>query len=167
LGLPLRVSVLQRADRVVFAPICFALTVFRRITGGRDATAPPDPKSILFVKLAEQGSTVLAAGAIRRAIDRVGRDNVYFLVFEENRFILDVMGLVPEENVLTVPTRSTLGMARGALAALRRLRARGIDAAVDLEFFARFSAVLTYLSGARYRVGSTRTSARGRTAATS
>jgi len=152
-GLPVRVSILQKADRIVFAPVCFGLTVLRKMAGRRDENAPPAPQRILFVKLAEQGSTVLAAGAIRRAVELVGRENVYFLVFEENRFILDVMGLVPGENVLTVPTRSTLGMAWGALRALRALRRRQIDAAVDLEFFARFSAVLTFLSGARWRVG--------------
>jgi hypothetical protein len=37
---------------------------------------------VLFVKLAEQGSTVLAFGAILRAVERVGSENVYFLVFE-------------------------------------------------------------------------------------
>jgi len=36
---------------------------------------------------------------------------------------------------------------------LRRLRALRIDAAVDLEFFARSSAIFSYLSGARQRVG--------------
>ncbi|HEX4824041.1 MAG TPA: glycosyltransferase family 9 protein [Candidatus Polarisedimenticolaceae bacterium] len=153
MGLPLKVSVLQQADRIIFAPVCLVLTAVRRLTGGADASATPDPKSILFVKLAEQGSTVLAAGAIRRAVERVGRQNVYFVVFEENRFILDLMGLVPAENVITVPTQSTLGMARGALGALRLLRRRRIDAAVDLEFFARFSAVFTFLSGAKWRVG--------------
>ena len=105
------------------------------------------------MKLAEQGSTVLAARAIRRAIDWVGRENVYFMVFAENRFILDVLGLVPEANVFTVPTTSLGGMIRGTLAALYQVRKRRIDAAVDLEFFARFSATITYLSGARWRAG--------------
>jgi ADP-heptose:LPS heptosyltransferase len=152
-GLPLKVSVLQKADRIVFAPACWVLTGFRKIFGPRDEAEAPAPRRILLIKLAEQGSTVLATAAIQRAVEMVGRDQVYFLVFEENRFILDVMNLVPKDNVLTVPTRSAAGMAWGALAALRRLRAIPIDAAIDLEFFARFSAVLTYLSGARWRVG--------------
>lgn len=153
MGLPLNVSTFQRADRLLFAPLCFALTLIRRLGRTRDDREPPAPRSILFVKLAEQGSTVLAAGAIRRATAMVGRDNVYFLVFEENRFILDVMDLIPPENVFTVPTHSLAGMAIGALSALRRIRGRRIDAAIDLEFFARFSAVLTLLSGASWRVG--------------
>ena len=61
-----------------------------------DRTGPREPlRRILFVKLVEQGSSVLACSAIRRAVELVGRENVYFLVFEENRFILDAMGLIP------------------------------------------------------------------------
>ncbi|MCC6641771.1 MAG: glycosyltransferase family 9 protein [Deltaproteobacteria bacterium] len=147
------VDLLQRADRLVFTAGCFLLTLVRRLVPEPDAGEAPHPRALLFVRLAEQGSTVLAARAIRRAIAWVGRENVYFLVFEENRFILDVLGLVPEQNVFTVPTRSLGAMISGTLAALRRIRALGIDAAVDLEFFARFSATITWLSGARWRAG--------------
>ncbi|MEX2207297.1 MAG: glycosyltransferase family 9 protein [Myxococcota bacterium] len=152
-GLPVSVDLLQRADRIVFAAGCLFLTVVRKLLPEPDPDQAPRPRALLFVKLAEQGSTVLAGRAIRRAIDWVGRENVYFMVFAENRFILDVLGLVPEENVLTVSTKSLGGMIRGTLTALRRVRKLGIDAAVDLEFFARFSATITFLSGARFRAG--------------
>jgi len=152
-GLPVSVDLLQRADRLVFTAGCFFFTLLRRLLPEPDADRAPRPRALLFVKLAEQGSTVLAARAIRRASAWVGRENVYFLVFEENRFILDVLGLVPEQNVFTVSTRSLGAMIAGTLAALRKIRARGIDAAVDLEFFARFSATITFLSGARWRAG--------------
>lgn len=106
-----------------------------------------------MLKLAEQGSTVLAREAIRLAVGKVGRDRVYFLVFEENRFIVDVLGLVPPENVLTVRTGSALAMAASGLGQLRRIRRLRIDACVDMEFFARFSAAIAFLTGARRRVG--------------
>ncbi len=111
------------------------------------------PTKILFVKFAEQGSTVLAYHAICRAIEMVGRENVYFLVFQENRFILDVMHLIPEDNVITVGHKNILDAGFHALRALKRIRELGIDAAIDLEFFSRSSAALTFLSGAKSRVG--------------
>jgi ADP-heptose:LPS heptosyltransferase len=83
----------------------------------------------------------------------VGRENVFFVVFQDNRFILDAMEMVPPDNVFTISTRSLFSAARDALRSVRRMRKAGIDAAVDLEFFARSSAALTYLSGARRRVG--------------
>ncbi len=48
------------------------------------------------------GSTVLAYTAIRRAVEMVGRENVYFVVFAENRFILDLLDLIPPENVFAI-----------------------------------------------------------------
>ena len=82
-------------------PLCAFLTVMRRIAPRRRALARR-PRKILFVKFAERGSTVLAYPAIRRAVELVGRENVYFVVFEDNRFILDVMEIIPEENVITI-----------------------------------------------------------------
>jgi ADP-heptose:LPS heptosyltransferase len=152
-GLPVSVSLLQRADLFVFAPLCFILTILRRLLPKPDSLEGQKPRALLFVKLAEQGSTVLATRAIQRAIDWVGKENVYFLVFEENRFVLDVMDVVPRGNVLTVATTSLYAMVTGTLGALRRVRSLQIDAAIDLEFFARFSAALTWLSGARWRAG--------------
>ena len=96
---------------------------------------------------------MLAYQAISRAIGMVGRENIYFLVFEENRFVLDVMALIPPDNVVTINASGVLATLAGAVAALRRLRRLGVDDAIDLEFFARSSAVLAYLSGAMTRVG--------------
>src|SRR5206468_9935313 len=107
----------------------------------------------LFVKFAEQGSTVLAYPAIRRAIEMVGRENVYFVVFEDNRFILDAMEIIPDGNVITIATKSLFGLATGALRAVLQARKIGVDAVVDMEFLTRFSAILTFTTGAKSRVG--------------
>jgi ADP-heptose:LPS heptosyltransferase len=113
----------------------------------------PSVHKILFIKFAEQGSTVLAYPAIRRAIGMVGRENVYFVVFEDNRFILDVMEIIPEQNVITISTKSPFALAIGAFRAVLRARKIDIDAVIDMEFLTRFSAMLTFLTGAKSRVG--------------
>jgi ADP-heptose:LPS heptosyltransferase len=154
MGPPLDTRKLQFIDRWVGMFVCAILSFIRRLSGSPDSgNIPSKPIKILFVKFAEQGSTVLAYHAIRRAIETVGRENVYFLVFQENRFILDVMHLIPEENVITVGHKSIFDAGIQALHALRQIRKLQIDAAIDLEFFSRSSAALTYLSGARARVG--------------
>ncbi len=153
MDLPAGIQTLQRTDRWIGAPLCAIFTLLRKIF---ESAGPPGPRQfqrILFVKLAEQGSTVLAYPAIRRAIEMVGRENVYFVVFEDNRFILDVMEIIPEENVITISTKSPLALAIGALRAVLRTRKIGIDAVIDMEFFTRFSAMLTFLTGAKSRVG--------------
>jgi ADP-heptose:LPS heptosyltransferase len=149
----MNVRLLQRIDRFAGVPICFCLTLARMLLGRRPLPGPALPRRILFVKLAEQGSTVLAIPAIRRAIQMVGRENVFFVAFEENRFILDLLELVPEQNVITISDRGLLSMALSALKALGRLRGLQLDAAIDMEFFSRGSAAITFLSGAKARVG--------------
>jgi ADP-heptose:LPS heptosyltransferase len=153
MDLPAGISTLQRIDRWIGVPLCAILTLLRRIF---ESAGPPGPRQvqrILFVKFAEQGSTVLAYAAIRRATKMVGRENVYVVVFEDNRFILDVMEIIPDGNVITIATQSLFALAAGALGAVLRVRKIGIDAVVDMEFLTRFSAILTFTTGAKSRVG--------------
>ncbi len=151
---PISASALQVVDRWAGIPACWFFTVLRRLFSPRRAPgSEPGPHKILFVKFAEQGSTVLAQEAIRAACEKVGRENLYFVVFEENRFILDVLGLIPEENVIPIRRDTTALLFADSLAALRRIRALEIDTAIDMEFFSRSSAVLTWLTGAKRRVG--------------
>src|SRR5678815_3023660 len=100
----MNIASLQRVDRWIGVPLCLLLTLVRKIGGYN--SPQKIVRNLLFVKLAEQGSTVLAYPAIRRAAEMVGRENVYFVVFEDNRFILDTMDVIPEENVITIATHS-------------------------------------------------------------
>ena len=147
------VYALRWLDRWVGVPACLLLTAWRWLVelGRRVPDGPP--RAIVFIKLVEQGSTVLAYSALRRAIDWVGKKNVYFLVFQENRFILDALGLIEPANVLEIRSHRPLLAVADMMRALATLRANRVDAAVDLEFFARGSAALAFLSGCRARVG--------------
>src|SRR5213592_632614 len=153
MDLPVGISTLQRTDRWIGTPLCAILTILKRMFESAGRPGPRQVRRILFVKFAEQGSTVLAYPAIRRAIDMVGRENVYFVVFEDNRFILDAMDVIPNGNVITIATKSLFGLAAGALRAVLRVRKIGIDAVVDMEFLTRFSAIVTFMTGAKSRVG--------------
>ena len=135
---------MQGTDRWVGGPLCAILTLLRKIFESAGRPGPRQIQRILFVKFAEQGSTVLAYPAILRAIEMVGRENVYFVVFEDNRFILDAMEIIPDGNVITIATNSLFGLATGALRAVLQVRKIGIDAVVDMEFLTRFSAILTF-----------------------
>ena len=144
---------LQKIDRLLGVPACWLFTKLRALAGRQAPPAGPPAGRLLFVKLAEQGSTVLAHGAIKRAVAMVGRENVYFVVFQENRFILDLLDLLPRENVFTIQAASLGSLVTSTWTVLRRIRRLRFDAAVDLEFFARSSAAFTFLTAARRRVG--------------
>lgn len=149
----MNVKALQRADRWLGVPLCFVFTVARAVFGRAAPNGSDPPASLLFVKLAEQGSTVLAYPALRRAAEIAGRENVYFVAFNDNRFILDTLDVIPPQNVITVSAEGVPAFLGSLLQAVRRLRGLKLDCAVDMEFFSRGSAALTFLSGARRRIG--------------
>ncbi len=145
----------RRLDSWLGTPGCFALTVLRRAVEFISPTqrTVETPRKILLIKMIEQGATVLAYRAIERAVEKVGRENVYFWVFQDNRFILDLLNLVPPQNVLVVRTKRPVVLMWDLLRTALRARRLGIDATVDMEFFSRASAILAFLTGARRRVG--------------
>ena len=83
----------------------------------------------------------------------VGRENVYFVVFDDNRFILDAMEIIPEDNVITIATQNLFRFALTTLQSVYRVRKIRVDAVIDMEFLTRFSAILTFTTGAQSRVG--------------
>jgi ADP-heptose:LPS heptosyltransferase len=144
-------SGLRRFDRWVGVPAAGLLTLFRRRRDA-DAVLRAD-RGIVLVKLAEQGATVLAVPAIRRAVELVGRERVHAVVFSSNRPVFDELDLIPAGNIHTIDGSSPSTAVRDAFRVVRRLRAARVGAAVDFEFFARSSAVLCALSGATVRSG--------------
>ncbi len=149
----MKIATMRKADKWVGIPVCFLLTLWRRMVAGGNGKATEMVRRIVFVKLAEQGTTVLAYSAIQRAVEMVGRENVFFLTFEHNRFILDAIDLIPGRNVVSIPARGVFSAFFGAVRAIYKMRKERIDAAIDFEFFSRSSAAMCYLSGASQRVG--------------
>jgi ADP-heptose:LPS heptosyltransferase len=146
---------IRRIDLHLGRSICFALTCFRKIKEvfSTEGNSRREIKNILFIKLIEQGATVLAYNAVHEAAQLVGAENVYFLVFEENREIISILNLLPEENIVSIRSSGAGIFLRDWIRALRRIKKKRIDATVDFEFFTRAPAVFAFLSGAKIRAG--------------
>jgi UTP-glucose-1-phosphate uridylyltransferase len=84
----MNINTMRRLDCWTGIPACWVLTRLRRLGSllWADSTDGP-PRRIAIIKLAEQGATVLAAPALRRAIELVGAENVFFVVFEDARAV--------------------------------------------------------------------------------
>lgn len=145
----MRTTTIRFLDYWLGIPACAILTLIRRFLSDRQTR----PQRILFLKFIEQGATVLAQDAIRRATQAVGRDNLYFCVFESNRAILDVLDTVPAANIISIRDRRLTTFAIDFLKAAAMVRRRRIDTVIDMEFFSRASAIFTFLTGAAIRVG--------------
>jgi ADP-heptose:LPS heptosyltransferase len=134
-------------------PLCALFSTIERLRAGASPRSTRPPSRILLIELSEMGSVVMAHPALAEAVERVGTSNVWFLTFERNRDGVAVLGLLPQQQILTVSDRSLHAFARDVLRFCRRCRHEQIDTVVDLEIFSRCTALLTWLSGARIRSG--------------
>lgn len=145
----------QRAvDRLAGVPICALLSVVERLRRALFAAPPPSPpRRILVILLSEMGSLVLAHPTFVQLKRQYPDAELHILLFGENREVLDLLGVMPEANVLTINDRSLAGFAKDSLRAIQKMRALKFDAVIDCELFSRVSSIFSYLSGAPVRVG--------------
>jgi len=152
-------NLIRAIDKWIGIPACFSLSlghwILSRLGQGEPCGRREDttPEKILFIELSEMGSAILAFSAIRYAMEKYPGVQVYFLIFEQNRFSVDVLDTVPSAHVITIDVRSSVRFIFTALQAARRIRRAGIDTVFDLELFSRFSSLLSGVSGACRRVG--------------
>ena len=141
----------RTVDRYAGVPICALLSLLDRIRGKAKVSATP--RRILIILLSEMGSLVLAHPMFARLKQKYPDASIHVLLFAKNREVLDLLGVIPEENVLTLDDSSLGGLVRDSIKAIRTLRALKIDTVIDCELFARISSIFSYLSGARLLVG--------------
>jgi ADP-heptose:LPS heptosyltransferase len=140
----------RRIDRYVGVPVCRFLSLlskFRRVPHG------VRPKNILVVLLSEMGSLVLAQPMFRHLRRVYPEATFYALIFKQNQDVLDVLDLIPKENILTLRSGSYSELTTDSLRTIRKMRTLGIDTVLDCELFSRVSSIFAYLSGAAFRVG--------------
>ncbi len=145
----MKATTIKWLDRRVGVPFCFLLSILNSLL--------PNPKKqakrVAFIKLIEQGASVLAYSALKYSVEKYGKENVYFLVFSENRFILDQLNILEPKNIIEVNQKGLLPFLLDSFRAILKLRRIGIDSCVDLEYFSRASAIFAFLMGASNRVG--------------
>lgn len=166
---------IRAVDKWVGIPACFLLSLVHKIlpwfrsqfrsqfrselrSGSRSGSQPDrnlekNPKRILFIELSEMGSAILAYPAMKWVQSSYSQAELYFLVFEQNRHSVDVLGIIPADRVIIISMRSSLCFLWSTCRAIKAMRAAGIDTVFDLELFSRFSSLLSGLSGAQRRIG--------------
>lgn len=138
-------------DRLLGPPICRLLTSIHRFKG---AVEPPrEIRRILVIVLSEMGALVLARPMFERLYAKYAGASVFVLCFDRNRPVLELLDVVPREHVIGLRDDSFGKFAADSAGAVRRIRALGLDVVLDLELFARASAIYAGLSGAPIRVG--------------
>src|SRR6185436_13040261 len=139
---------MRRIDRWAGVPICFLLTLWRRIFEPSNPRTPEPsnprtlgPSNLLFIQTAEMGSLVLAMPAVRLARETYPGVAVSFLVFANLAESVVAVGLTTPDRVFTSDPSSLFTIARDTWRFMRDARRRRLDTVVNLEMFARFGAI--------------------------
>lgn len=137
-------------DSTFGPPICWLLTVFHRF---RRDQPPAQIRRLLVIVLSEMGALVLARPMFDRLREKYPHAEIYVLCFAKNRGALDLLDVVPQDHVIGLRSGGLGELFDDSRAAIKRIRSLGIDVVLDLELFARASAIYAALSGAPIRVG--------------
>jgi ADP-heptose:LPS heptosyltransferase len=151
----MKIEKVRKIDYWAGIPVCFLLSLLSW-AGSRifPKKGPGRPfKKFLLIELSEMGSAILAYPTLKAIQKNYPGAELYFMIFEKNRASVDILNLVPRENVLTIREKSLGSFLGDVLKTVVRMHKEQIEVAFDLELFTRVTAILTYLSGAPVRVG--------------
>ena len=76
----MRVQTMRKIDYFVGIPLCFLASIIQRVLGLFQSVQHIYPKKVLFIELAEMGSTILADPAMQKLKKAAGAE-IYFLIF--------------------------------------------------------------------------------------
>jgi ADP-heptose:LPS heptosyltransferase len=145
---------MRKLDRRLGIPLCFLLSILFGIKKFF-AKKPPlrDSRKILFIELSEMGSMVLAFSLFEKTKKMFPGAELYFLTFQKNRHAIDILDVIPQENVCVIDDRHLFKFLKTAIKSLRYLRRNKITTVIDMEFFSRFTSIYSFFCGAQETVG--------------
>ncbi len=148
---------MRYADYWLGIPLCFTLSCLNatwKVFGFRKMRRKATPKKIVFIKLSELGAIVLAYPLLRRAKEECPGVKLFFVTFENNRGIFELLGnIVEHDNILTIREDSIWVFISDTFKIVRKMVKERADIVFDLELFSRFTAILTFLSQAHKKMG--------------
>lgn len=149
----MKTSHMRTIDLYVGGALCFLLDGYERIRRMfcTQKAYPRQIKKILVTKYLGMGSILLATPVMKALREAYPESHLVFLTFEQNAAFARRLNCFDE--VRFFRTSSFSRLARDLFTMLPVLRREKYDLVMDLEFFARFSTIVSYVSGGRMRIG--------------
>ena len=147
----MKVQTQRVIDRYVGTIICRALSLFHRFFKKNSTVS--ETNTILILLLSEMGALVLAYPMFQRLKAKFPHASIHILLFDKNREVVELLDVIPSENILTIDNSTMLTFTRDMLRVLSKMREIKFDTVIDCELFSRISSILSFLSGAATRVG--------------
>jgi lipopolysaccharide heptosyltransferase II len=147
----LSLSMMKLIDSIIGQILCFLLSPLAKLKRNRPASYPVVADKTLIIKFWGLGSIILIAPTAAKLKSKYPACRIYFLTFENNR---DVCDMIPDiDETITIRMNSIFNFARDTISVLWRIRREKFDFVVDLEFFTRFSALISFFSNAKVKAG--------------
>ena len=147
---------MRTIDKIVGVPLCALVSPFcwlsDLVRGAK--RKKPDLKRTLFIELSEMGSAILVDPAMRK-LQHEGKAGLYFAIFKKNYKSLGILQTVPDDHIFKMNAGNFFYLVVDVFRFMAWCRRRKISTVIDLELFSRFTALLSFFSGARSRVGFT------------
>ncbi len=144
---------MRAIDKWVGVPLCFVASLLSRIRNiFTSVKRIPNTQRTLFIELSEMGSAVIVDPAMRK-LKLEAKADLYFAIFKDNAKSLEILGTIPDENIFRMNSSNLVSLAISVFQFMRWCRKKRITCVIDLELFSRFTALLSFLSGARSRIG--------------
>lgn len=152
----IRTKILKFVDHWAGSGICIILGLFHRaLNPFNKATLKTHfknaPKSILVIKFFGLGSILLSSSLLKAIKNKYPNSKLIFLTFSENAKLLSQLKIA--DDIRTLNISNPFNTLWSIFYNLTYFSFHTPAIAVDLEFFSKFSTIISYLSGAKYRVG--------------
>ena len=152
-----KISLLKFIDHWVGGPICTVFGLFNRLCHPWYKTylsIPREslpPRNILIIKFFGLGSITLASALISNIRQTYKDSRIIFLTFRDNVPMLEILSLADE--ILIIDTKNPLVLLGSICKTIFYCHRQRIDVSMDIEFYSKFSTMMSFLSGARWRKG--------------
>jgi ADP-heptose:LPS heptosyltransferase len=148
----MNIRTMRALDRFLGIPLCWVTGVWNFLASPSFSHLSPESmQTILVIKFFGLGSILLSTPFLLALARQCPHARIIYLTFSSNRELLEKIPL-PLVG-LTISTSSARRFLLDTLHVLRRLRCSRIDAVFDLEFFSKFSTLVSFFSKAPVRVG--------------
>lgn len=149
----MNIGFLKFLDKYAGLPLCLILTVIARFSrGGEPELRREEIRKTLAMKFLGMGSILLLSPTLAEFRKAYPGSKLVFLTLGRNREISGALGLF--DDIVTIDIDGGwAAFARSFAGAMRYLWRERFDLVLDFEFFTRFSAIVSFFTFARVKVG--------------
>lgn len=148
----MKIHTMRFVDRYLGIPLCWLLGAYCRSFGDAQRRRHTnDVRKILVIKFFGMGSIILITPALSLIKKEFPGAKLSFLSFQTNRELLERIPMIDE--ILIVDRSSFASFLRSTVSVVSTLVRTHSDVVFDMEFFSKYSTLLSGLSQAHIRVG--------------